>query len=70
MKDMRREFQISILATALYTVLNRFTSVSELFLGFLMGISLCFFMVGLLPKKGYARLKAWKNIIRRHYYES
>lgn len=63
MKDMRRELQIGLLAGVLYIILNRFTSTPDLFLGLLMGLALCLYIVGLLPEKIYTRLKAWKKAL-------
>lgn len=63
MKKMRREIRFGLLAYALYIVLNRFTSVPDLFLGILMGMTLCFYTLGLLPEKLYTRLKAWKRAV-------
>ena len=63
MKDMRKGLQISILVGGVYIVLNRFTNTPDLFLGLLMGLALCFYIVGLLPDKTYSRLKAWKKVV-------
>jgi hypothetical protein len=63
MKDMRREFFMGLITGGLFIVLNRFTSVPDLFLGLLMGLTLCFYMVGLLPEKIYTRLKTWKRAV-------
>jgi hypothetical protein len=62
---MRNESRIGIIAVALLIILNRFTSVSDLLLGLLAGLGICFIIIGSLPEKTYSKLKDWKTSIIR-----
>lgn len=57
---MRKELRIGIIAEALYFILSRFFSVSYLILGLLLGLGICFIIIGSLPEKAYSKLRDWK----------
>lgn len=61
MKDIKREFKIGLLAYVLFMILYRFTNTPEVILGFIVGISICFYIVGLLPENTRTKIKAWKR---------
>jgi len=61
MKRKTTQIKIALTTSALYFILERFTSTSEFLLGTLMGISLCFYILCLLPDKTYKSLKLIKR---------
>lgn len=62
---MRRELQfplkLGFLFYAAALVLKHFFAAPELVMGFLLGLSICFFLLGILPQKRLQNLRAWKK---------
>ena len=58
---MRKELKIGIFLQAIFNILEHFFNVPDLLLGFLVGLGLCFIIIGILPEKAYLRLKKWKK---------
>jgi len=65
-KNMRNELKIGIVCFAIFILISQFSSAPEFVKGGLMGISLCFEFVGILPEKAYQRLKNWKKYLFKH----
>lgn len=57
---MRKELKIGLLLMAFSFTLNYIFHPPELIMGFLLGLTLCFELVGALPESVYARMKAAK----------
>jgi uncharacterized membrane protein YedE/YeeE len=58
---MKVELMIGLFSIALYLVLMRFTKVSALVLGLLIGVGLCFLIIGMLPVAAYDKIKEFKG---------
>ncbi len=54
-------FNIALLTLALYLILERFTGTHDMILGILMGISIAFFLINLLPQKLLESLRNLKK---------
>lgn len=70
---MRNERFIGAFILGVYLVIYRFFNVPALFLGLLLGISLYFIVIGMLPENSYVKVKKWKssfrNMIENHRYK-
>jgi len=58
---MRNELKIGILSLVLYIILERFTSTPDFVLGMLIGLSIAYNLLALLPDSAYNKVKAWKK---------
>jgi len=58
---MRKELKIGILTLVLYIILERFTSTPDFVLGMLIGLSIAYNLLGLLPDSAYNKFKEWKK---------
>ncbi|HHT38113.1 MAG TPA: hypothetical protein GXZ95_01705 [Mollicutes bacterium] len=56
-----KETNIGVGLLALYLVLDRFTSLPDLLLGFILGIGISLFLVGMLSQETRERLKGVKK---------
>ena len=56
-----KETNIGVGFLALYLVLDRFTSLPDLLLGFILGIGISLFLVGMLSQETRERLKGVKK---------
>lgn len=65
-RELRKELSLGLGGLAIYLILNRFTTLPDMVLGILMGISFAFGVVGLLPAKIYNNLKVWKKGLFRN----
>lgn len=61
-KKMRNELLIGAASGGLYILLDRFAATApDALLGALLGIGICFGIIGLLPDSIYHKLKNWKK---------
>lgn len=58
---MRNELKIGLLLYAVTLALRCFTSVPEFLMGLLLGLAICFEIVGILPENAYHRIKRFKK---------
>ena len=58
---MKKELKIGILTLALFIILERFTSTPDFVLGMLIGLSIAYNLLALLPDSAYNKFKAWKK---------
>ncbi|NLK73868.1 MAG: hypothetical protein GX288_01080 [Clostridiales bacterium] len=58
---MRNETRIGLFLMAIYGLLNTVFSAPELLKGSVIGISIAFICIGLLPDNNYNRLKLFKK---------
>lgn len=62
---MKKEMRIGLILLGVYIVLERFLNTPDLILGFLMGLSLLYLVIGLMPEKTYTKIKEFKNASTR-----
>lgn len=62
---MRKEFGIGLLTFGLALTLKQFIDVPEFFMGLLLGFSICFEILGVLPEKTYLKIKEIKRSLFR-----
>lgn len=62
-KQMRKELRIGLLLFAAAMVLKNFDILPEFLHGALLGLAICFELIGALSEEKYRRLKAWKRSI-------
>lgn len=60
---MRKELSIGLIAFGLGLAANQFFQLPEFVMGVLLGISLCFEIIGSLPEKAYQTLKQKKKML-------
>ncbi len=60
---MRREGSIGYILLFIYIITKRFFNVPDIFLGIIIGLSLCFMLIAILSKDSYDKLKKWKKSI-------
>lgn len=60
---MRTELKIGMLLFSCTLVLRQFADVPEVLMGFSLGLSICFVLIGTLPESAYRRLKRWKRAL-------
>ena len=60
---MKEESRFCIILHAVYLVLNRFIQISDLISGCLLGLSLLFLVMGLMPEKSYLKIKQLKKSV-------
>lgn len=58
---MRKELKIGLLLLALTLTVKQFTLLPEAVTGFLLGLAICFEVVGVLPENVYRKLKRMKR---------
>lgn len=58
---MKKELKLGILLQAIYLILNRFLNIPNFVLGLLLGLGLCFIIIGILPERAYVRIKQLKG---------
>lgn len=58
---MKKELRLGIVSLAIYLIFKRFLNTPDFILGFLMGLVLLFFTVGLLPKNIYLKIRNFKS---------
>ena len=61
---MRIELRIGLLAAALSFVLMRFTKTPAVVSGLLIGLGLCFLIIGALPVNAYDKITGLKESIK------
>jgi hypothetical protein len=61
---MRREIRIGLVFFASFIILQRFSVLPDIFLGIIMGISICSFVIGLLPPTAYNAISDFKNNLK------
>jgi len=61
MNSKKTQIRIALATSALYFILEKFTNTSKFLLGIMMGFSLCFYILYLLPGKTYKRLQSIKR---------
>ena len=62
---MRKEFAAGLLLFGLALTLKQFFAVPEILMGFLLGLSLCFEGIGVLPETAYRKIKGIKGALLR-----
>lgn len=62
-RKIRKELSVGILCFAVSLILKRFTVTPEFIIGGLMGVSICFEIIGALPDKAYNALKKQKKAL-------
>lgn len=60
---MKEESRFGIILHAVYLVLNRFIQISDLISGCLLGLSLLFLVMRLMPEKSYLKIKQLKKSV-------
>lgn len=60
---MRTELKIELLLFTVTLLLKTFFDCPEFLMGFLLGLALCFELVGILPEKTYQKLKRVKKSV-------
>lgn len=58
---MKKELRLGILLQAIYLILNRFLNIPNFILGLLLGLGLCFIIIGILPERAYVKIKQLKS---------
>lgn len=58
---MRKELRLGILLQAIYLIVNRFLNIPNFILGLLLGLGLCFIIMGILPERAYVKIKQLKS---------
>lgn len=58
---MRKEIQIGLILFAMPLLLKQFIEVPEIMMGFLLGLAICFELIGALPESVYQKIKCWKR---------
>ena len=61
---MKRITQIGLLFFAAYCILSRFTEMPDFLQGIMLGTSICFLLVSLIPEKVYNRIINFKVKIK------
>lgn len=63
---MRKELRTGLILFAAAMVLKQFDVLPEFLYGGLLGLSICFELIGVLSEERYRRLKSWKkNLFKR-----
>ena len=62
---MKKELRLGILLQAIYLILNRFLNIPNFILGLLLGLGLCFIIIGILPERAYVKIKQLKSTATR-----
>lgn len=60
---MRKEFGIGLLLFGIYHILNEMFALPEFISGFLLGLSICLELIGVLSDEAYQRLKNFKRAL-------
>ncbi|MDR2707426.1 MAG: hypothetical protein LBB87_01595 [Nitrososphaerota archaeon] len=63
---MKTETKLSMLVLAAFLIANQLFDMPHLLLGILIGVCLCFMLIGLLPEKYYNSLKQFKQKTRKN----
>ncbi|MFQ8599810.1 MAG: hypothetical protein ACLSAP_03950 [Oscillospiraceae bacterium] len=58
---MRIELKIGLLLYAVALALRCFTGIPEFAMGLLLGLAVCFEVVGVLPENAYRKMKRFKK---------
>lgn len=58
---MRKELRIGFLLQGIFLIINRFLNTPDLISGLLMGLSLLYLIIGIMPGKVYVKIKEIKN---------
>lgn len=63
---MRKELKIGLLLFAVAMLLKQFNILPEFLHGGLLGLAICFELIGVLSEERYRRLSTWKkNLFRQ-----
>jgi multisubunit Na+/H+ antiporter MnhE subunit len=62
---MKKETRLSMLVLAAFLIANQIFDMPHLLLGILVGVCLCFMIIGLLPEKYYDTIKQFKRKTRK-----
>ncbi|WP_343209528.1 hypothetical protein [Anaerolentibacter hominis] len=60
-RELRMELRIGLLLFGLTLVLKQFFQMPEAVMGLLLGLALCFELIGALPETSYRKVKDWKR---------
>lgn len=62
---LNKELKVAILLQAIYLILDRFFNVPDFIMGLLLGVGLCFVVIGILPRKSHSTIKQFKNSLTK-----
>jgi multisubunit Na+/H+ antiporter MnhE subunit len=64
---MKNETKLGMLVLVVFLIANQLLHMQYLLLGLLIGVALCFIIIGGLPEKHYSTIKSFKQKIYKKF---
>lgn len=61
---MKKESKIGLILLGVVLIMNRFLNIHSFISGVLMGFSLLYLLIGIMPNKAYVKIKELKNTVK------